>query len=147
MTLFYFQQFPLELTKAFSYNNTWKQKVKLIMKKVLIYYCLTLLVCIVFGLICALISLFSWWYIFLLIFPISLGWLPFAMMMESIPSDKIERVSGIVLIGFIIMIILVILGTLFIHDNTFWGQTSAVSLFASILSHIVLISKIRNKIV
>ena len=67
-------------------------------------------------------------------------------MIESIPPNKDETVGGMVAIAFITLIVLLILGILWVNENSFWGQTYAVGLFAAIISHIVLLSKIRNKL-
>jgi hypothetical protein len=115
------------------------------MKKFIIHYILAMLVCFALGLIVALISFFSWVFALLLIFPISLGWIPFTLMIEWISPKQAEDYGCLVIIVFILLIVLVILGAVFVHDNTFWGQACAVSLFAAIISHIILMLKIRNK--
>lgn len=116
------------------------------MKKVIIYYILALLTCFAFGLICALISFFSWWYILLLSFPISLGWIPFTMIIESTPNDKTATIGSLIVIAFIFLVLLLLLGTQFVNEDSFWGQIYIISIFAGIISHIVLITRIRNKV-
>lgn len=115
------------------------------MKKFLFYYVLALLVCFTLGLIFALISFISWGFALLLIFPISLGWIPFTMMIESLPPKQIEESGCLVITTFILLIVLLILGAVFMPNDTFWGRTCAASLFAAIISHIVLMTRIRNK--
>ena len=116
------------------------------MKSVILYYILVLLVCFTLGLICSLIHFYSWWYLLLLIFPISFGWIPFALMQDSLPQEKADNAGCIVTIAFIVLALLLIVEALLSIEELFWERTYVASLFAALIAHVVLMVRIKNKV-
>ena len=114
------------------------------MKKLILLYSIALLFCFAFAFICSLISFYSWWYVFLLIFPISLGWLPYSMIIGSVSPSQI-RDAGCFLVALSVVFIVLLSFALYTIGHIFWGQTCVVFFITAVISTIFLIFKIGNK--
>lgn len=115
------------------------------MKQVIVNYALALLACLVIGLICALMKCFSGWYFFLFSFPISLGWIPFALIYRATTPEISEDVGWLLVSALIILIVILVAGFAFISAGSFWEITFGAGMFSAIISTLILIYRIRNK--
>lgn len=114
------------------------------MKKILTNYFLALLACFAFGVICALVKCYSAWYLFLLSFIFSFGWMPYAQIYRATTPKTQNDVGWILTSAFIVLIMTLIAGLAWIQTGTFLEIAFCVSVFAAILSTLCLILRIRN---
>ena len=108
-------------------------------------YLLMLFSCSIGALIITAMIRSSLWYSFALLFPAPTWWVSYSLF-KIMVSEKTRYKTCFVLIGCLAFIILwMILGTLFIGTESFFGLTFALFLFISAVSTIRLIYMISNK--
>jgi hypothetical protein len=140
---FIFIKILLELKDTFIYNKSITKTYN-DMKKILTNYFLALLACFAFGVICALVKCYSAWYLFLLSFIFSFGWMPYAHICRAITPEKVEDAGWILVSAFIVLIVVFIAGLAWIQAETFLEITFGVSMFTAIITTLCLIFRIRN---
>ena len=115
------------------------------MKQIIGNYILALVACLVIGLICALMKCFSGWYFFLFSFPISLGWIPCALIYRAATPENKEDVIWILASALIILVVALIAGFAWIEASSFIEITFGVGTFIAIISTLILIYRVKNK--
>ena len=112
------------------------------MVKTILLYIVILFLCFLLGIVVALTKCESWWYVLLLIFPISFGWIPLSSLSKHM-AKNVDKVSWIIIPMFFILLALLMYGVKHVPISTFWGITYASSLFAASLITVVMLLRMR----
>ena len=118
------------------------------MKQIAILYFAAIFGCFVLGVIVALAVHFTPWYLILLMFPISLGWLPIAKMLDNVSESLSEYLFGtsiLVSLVFIALIIALIFGAVYVDEKSFWGVVYICTVFSSLIETIVIMLRLHTK--
>lgn len=113
------------------------------MKKIILFYFAAIFACFFTGGVLALSVYYSAWYLFLLIFPISLGWLPIAHVCKLFP-DQLVKSTIFLLLMLLLFVAMFIVGARYIDEDSFWGIVYAVGTFASALVTVFMMLKVHN---
>ena len=100
----------------------------MLMKQIVLLYGCALFLCIVSGLIVSWACHNSWWWLFLLCIPISLGWIPFVDIRKAVNDDNLLRFTILSVDILVIMVGLFVLAAYCDVDaSSFWGMVYAFS--------------------
>ena len=103
------------------------------MKTIVICYVSMLFICILVGIIVALMCKYSLWWGFLFVFPVSWFWIPLSDLRLKIPIYS-DFSQVLLMISFALIVVIVVPSMLLIKFESYWSIVCAVS---SILSAIV----------
>ena len=118
------------------------------MKQIAVLYFAAIFGCFVLGVVVALAAHFTPCYLILLMFPISLGWLPIAMMLDKVSESLSEYLLGtsiLVSFVFIALIIALILGAVYVDEKSFWGMVYICTVFSSLIETVVIMLRLHMK--
>lgn len=113
------------------------------MKKIILLYFAAIFVCFFIGGVVALSTYYSKWYLFLLILPISFGWLPIVYVCKLF-SDQLVKSTIFLFLMLILLVAMFIVGARYIDEDSFWGIVYAVGTFASALVTVFMMLKVHN---
>ena len=113
------------------------------MKKIVLLYFLTLLVCIFVGVTAALVSCYSKWYLILFTLPISLGWLPLSMMFKNIQQHLVGT-TALIFLSFLALVVALIFGAMEIDDKSFFGIVYGASCLVALIETVVIMLRIHS---
>ena len=113
------------------------------MKKIILLYFAVIFACLFVGGAVALSSCYSLWYLILLIFPISLGWLPISPMFKLIP-DHLTKSTVFLPLMFLLFVAVLVIGARYLDDNSFWGIFCGAGAFTSALVTAVIMLRVQN---
>jgi hypothetical protein len=116
------------------------------MKQVIMLYACALFLCIFAGLVVSLAYHYSWWWLFLLCIPISLGWIPFIDIQKAVNSANLLRFTILSVDLLIVMAVLFVLAAYYrVDEFSFLGMVYFVSGGLFLLGLFVICLTIPNK--
>ena len=113
------------------------------MKKIVGLYLAVIFACFFIGGVIALSMYYSKWYLFLIILPISFGWLPIVPMFKLVPN-YLTKATIFLIMMFLLFVAILLVGARYVNEDSFWGIVYAVGTFASALVTVVMMLKVHN---
>ena len=104
------------------------------MKRIVLLYSLALLLCLFTGVVISSSYHYSWWLLFLLVIPISFGWVVLSDIFMKINETNLGKVTAITVVSFIVVMgSLMVAAYYHVNEKSFLGMIFAAGLFSYML--------------